>query len=238
MNWPQVPWDQVSAVSSAELRAADAAARDQFGIEPLQLMEVAAWQIARLVDSFIDGAAGKRITVVGGSGNNGGDALCAARFLAQRGAAVQASIVPVRDPSSLAAHHAATLRQLGIPVHEAPQAIDQSADVILDGLLGTGIHPPLRPPAPAIIDAINRSRRPVIAVDVPSGMDADDASGADSAVQASATVTLAAPKAALKGASAAGRVFLADIGMPAVLFSKARAQLEGVFRIGDLVELV
>jgi hydroxyethylthiazole kinase-like uncharacterized protein yjeF len=238
VNWPRVPWDQVSPVSSADLRAADAAARDRFGIEPLQLMEVAAWQLARFLDTFVDGVAGKRVLVVAGSGNNGGDALCAARFLAQRGAAVQASIVPVRDQGSLAAHHAATLRQLGIPVYEAPQAIDQSADVILDGLLGTGIHPPLRPPAPAIIDTINRSRRPVIAVDVPSGMDADDASGADSAVQATATVTLAAPKAGLRRASAAGRVFLADIGMPAVLFSTARTRLEAVYRIGDLVELV
>jgi ADP-dependent NAD(P)H-hydrate dehydratase / NAD(P)H-hydrate epimerase len=238
VNWPRVPWDQVSAVASAEVRAADVAARDRFGIEPLQLMEVAAWQLARFVESFVDGVAGKRVIVVAGSGNNGGDALCAARFLAQRGAAVQASIVPARDLGSLAAHHAATLRQLGIPVLEAPQAIDQSADVILDGLLGTGIHPPLRPPAPAIIDAINRSRRPVIAVDVPSGMDADDAGGADTAVQATATVTLAAPKAGLRRASAAGRVFLADIGMPAGLFSTAPARLEAVYRRGDLVELV
>ena len=238
MNWPRVPWDQVMSVTSADLRAADAAARERFGIAALQLMEIAAWQVARFVDALLDGAAGKRILVVAGSGNNGGDALCTGRFLSQRGAAVQASIVPAREPSSLAAYHAAILRKLGVPVYEAPQGIERSADVVIDGLLGTGIRPPLRQPAPSIIDAINRSRSTVVAVDVPSGIDADDGGGAESAVQASATVMLAAPKAGLKRTPAAGRVFLADIGMPAVLFSTARASIEAVYRIADLVELV
>ena len=238
MNWPRVPWDQVVSVPFAELRAADAAARERFGIAALQLMEIAAWQMARFVDAWLDGVAGKRILVVAGSGNNGGDALCTARFLAQRGAAVQASIVPARDRNGLAAYHAATLRQLGVPLYEAPQGIDRSADLVIDGLLGTGIRPPLREPAPAIIEAINRSRRPVVAVDVPSGIDADDGAGAEGAVQASATVMLAAPKAGLKRTTVAGRVFVADIGMPALLFSTARASLEAVYRIADLVELV
>jgi len=238
VTWPRVPWDQVIPVPSAELRAADAAARERFGIAPLQLMEIAAWQLARFVDAWLDGAAGKRVLVVAGSGNNGGDALCTARFLAQRGAAVQASIVPARDRHGLAAYHAATLRQLGVPLYEAPQGIDRSADVIIDGLLGTGIRPPLRQPAPAIVEAINRSRRPVVAVDVPSGIDADDGAGQEGAVQASATVMLAAPKAGLKRTTPGGRVFLADIGMPALLFSTARASLEAVYRIAELVELV
>ena len=64
-------------------------------------MEVAGWQVARFVDRFMNGIRGKRVTVVAGSGNNGGDGLVAARFLRQRGAIVTASIVPSRDPTSL-----------------------------------------------------------------------------------------------------------------------------------------
>lgn len=236
MNWPSIPWSSVPSASSAQLRQADADAREIFGIEPLQLMEIAGWQVARFVDAFLDGARDKRIVVVAGSGNNGGDALVAARFLHQRGASVSASTVPARDPQSLVAHHAKTIGQLGIRIDEAPAGIDGDADLIVDGLLGTGIRPPLRPPAPAVIRAMNGTRRPIVAVDVPSGMDADTGLGAKDAVHAVATVTLAAPKAGL--AANAGRVFLADIGMPAALFSTGRQPLEWLYQAGDLVELI
>lgn len=238
MNWPAIPWSEVPSVTSAALRQADAAAKEQFGIEPLQLMEVAGAQVARFVGTFFDGISGKRVLVVAGSGNNGGDALVAARFIHQRGAIVSVSHVPSRDPTSLSAHHLPTIRQLGIPISEAPSGIDGSADVILDGLFGTGIRPPLRQPAPAVIAAMNGTGRPIVAIDVPSGMDADDAAGAEDAVRAAATVTLAAPKAGLARMPNAGRVFLADIGMPAALFSANAAAIAAVFRVADLVELI
>lgn len=238
MSWPAVSWSKAPAVSSAALRQADADAAATFGIEPLQLMEVAGAQVARFVSDFADGITGKRVLVVAGSGNNGGDALVAARFLYQRGALVTVSLVPSRDAERLSAHHARTIRALGISVVEAPSGIDGSADVIVDGLFGTGVRPPLRPPAPAIISAINRSGRPIVALDVPSGMDADDATGAAEAVQAAATVTLAAPKGGLAVAPNAGRVFLADIGMPTSLFTTSEAAISAIFHTGDIVELV
>ena len=238
MSWPAVLRDQVGSVSSAALRRADAEAASTFGIEPLQLMEVAGWQVARFVDAFLDGIQNKRVTVVAGSGNNGGDALVAARFLLQRGAIVNASIVLARDANSLAGRHALTIRRLGIPITEAPQGIGASADVLIDGLFGTGIRLPLRDPAPAIIAAMNATGRPIVAIDVPSGMDADTGMGANTAVRAAATVTLAAPKAGLAGASNAGRVFVADIGMPLALFGSERDKLAALYALGDLVELV
>ena len=238
MSWPAVSRDRVGSVSSAALRRADAEAASRFGIEPLQLMEVAGWQVARFVGAFMDGIRGKRVSVIAGSGNNGGDALVAARFLLQRGAIVNASIVPSGDAHSLASRHALTIRRLGIPIADAPQGIDASADVLIDGLFGTGIRLPLRDPAPAIIAAMNATGRPIVAIDVPSGMDADTGVGAEVAVRAAATVTLVAPKAGLTAASNAGRVFLADIGMPLVLFGAERNRLAALYALGDLVELV
>ena len=220
------------------LRQADTEALTTFGIEPLQLMEVAGWQIARFVDAFTDGIRNKRVIVVAGSGNNGGDALVAARLLRQRGAIISASIVPSRDPTSLAGRHALTARRLGIAVANAPQGIDPSADVLIDGLFGTGIHLPLRDPAPAIIEAMNATGRPIVAIDVPSGMDADTGAGAEAAVRAAATLTLAAPKAGLAGARRGGRIFVADIGMPAALFGADQEALAALYAIGDIVELV
>ena len=238
MNWPALRWNQVAAVSSEVLRQADARARDEFGIAPLQLMEIAGWQIARFTEAFMDGVGNKRILVVAGSGNNGGDALVAARFLHQRGALVTASAVAAKDPDSLVAQHAATIARLGIRISEAPAGIDPSVDTIVDGLFGTGIRPPLREPAARIVAAMNATGRPIVSIDVPSGLDADTGAGAETAIRAAATVTLAAPKAGLTRASNAGRVFVADIGMPAALFSADRAAIEVIYRAADLVELV
>jgi NAD(P)H-hydrate epimerase len=224
-------------MSSAALRQADKQASSRFGIEPIQLMEVAGWQIARVVDDFVGGVRGKRVIVVAGSGNNGGDALVAARFLHQRGAHVRASVLPARDSNSLAARHERTVQGLGIATLEAPQGVDPSADVLVDGLFGIGIRLPLRDPAPRIIEAMNASRVPIVAVDVPSGLDADTGAGSESAVRASATITLVAPKPGLRGATNAGRILVADIGMPVAVFSSERAALAALYQIGDVVEL-
>ena len=238
MTWPALSWNQVPTVPSAALRAADAQARSRFGIEPMQLMEIAGWQVARFVAAYLDGIRGRHITVVAGAGNNGGDALVAARFLHLRSAIVSASIVPPRDPGSLVAHHATTIQRMGIPLREAPDGIERSTDAVVDGLLGTGVKPPLREPAPRIIEAINATGRLILAIDVPSGFDADTGMGAELAVHAAATLTLAAPKPGLAGAPNAGRVFVADLGMPPALFGADAAALAALYAVGDLVELV
>ena len=238
MNWPAVRWRDVPTVSSSSLRRADVDARVRFGIEALQLMEIAGWQVARFVDAFTGGIRGRHVTVVAGAGNNGGDALAAARFLLQRGAMASVSMVSPTDGASLVAHHANIIRRMGILAREAPDGIGGSTDLIIDGLLGTGIRPPPREPASRIIEAINGAGRPIIAIDVPSGLDADTGLGAEGAVRATATVTLVAPKAGLASASNAGRVFLADLGMPANLFGTAGVALAALYAVGDLIELV
>ena len=85
---------------------------------------------------------------------------------------------------------------------------------------------------------MNATSRPIVAIDVPSGMDADTGNGAEDAVRAAATVTLAAPKAGLARAEIAGRVFLADIGMPTSLFGTDGEAVAAIYQMGDLVELV
>jgi len=146
--------------------------------------------------------------------------------------------VPPRDPASLAGRHALTIQRLGIPILDAPQGVIPSADVLIDGLLGTGIRLPLREPAPRIIEAMNATGRPIVAIDVPSGLDADTGVGVEAAVHAAATLTLVAPKAGLARAPNAGRVFVADIGMPVVLFGADREAIAALYAVGDLVELV
>jgi hydroxyethylthiazole kinase-like uncharacterized protein yjeF len=220
------------------MRRVDAEAQRRFGIEPVQLMEIAGMQVARFVDDWIHGSAGKRIGVVAGAGNNGGDALVAARFLVQRGATVTAWIVEPTRPDGLAARHARTLRAMGIACVEARGGLDPSVDIVLDGLLGTGVRLPLREDLAAIIRAMNAWGSPIIAIDLPSGLDGDTGEGNDTCVRAAATVTLGVAKPGLVGMDAVGRLFFADIGLPAALFGSDRDAVQALYREGSLVELV
>ncbi|MDQ6710916.1 MAG: NAD(P)H-hydrate epimerase [Candidatus Dormibacteraeota bacterium] len=238
MSWPGIDVSRVPVAPASLMRRVDTEAQQRFGIEPRQLMEVAGFQVARFLAARRGGVAGRRIAVVAGAGNNGGDALVAARFLAQLGAEVIAWIVETRDPASLAAAHTRTLRAMGIECHAATGVLDLSADLILDGLLGTGVRLPLREPASDLVGSINRAEAPVVAIDLPSGLDSETGAGGATAVQAESTVTLGLPKPALGATQSAGRVFLADIGLPAALFGQNQAAVAAVYREGSLLELV
>ncbi len=238
MTWPAIDFSGVPVASATLMRRVDAEAQRRFGIEPRQLMEVAGFQVARFLAARGGGVAGRRIAVVAGAGNNGGDALVAARFLAHLGAEVIAWIVEARDPASLAAAHGRTLRALGIECHSTTGSLDLSADLVVDGLLGTGVRLPLRGPASALVSSINRAEAPVVAIDLPSGLDSETGAGDATAVQAESTVTLGLPKPALAATHSSGRVFLADIGLPAALFGRDQAAVAAVYREGSLLELV
>lgn len=223
--------------SAALMRQVDLEAERLFHIGPAQLMEVAGFQVARFVNGWMGAAAGRRIAVVAGAGNNGGDALVAARFLSQRGAAVVSLCLPPKDASTLVATHALTLRAMGIECQSLDSSLRLSADLIVDGLLGTGSRLPLREPAAGLIAGINRSGIPVISIDLPSGLDSESGEGDSSAVQAAATVTLGLPKPALRSARCSGRLFLADIGLPAALFGPQERAVVELYRNGDLLEI-
>lgn len=152
---------------------------------------------------------GARVVLLVGPGDNGGDALYAGARLARRGARVTA--VPM-DPERMHAGGLAALRAAGGRVADAVPA---RADLVLDGLLGIGGRGGLRPAAAALVERIPPGV-PVVAVDLPSGVDADTGEVAGPAVTADVTVTFGAYKPGLlidPGASRAGTVHLVDIGL-------------------------
>ncbi len=240
MTWPRVTFSEAVWITSEEMRRADAAALGTFGIEPLQLMEIAGFQVARLADALMEGVNSKRVAIVAGRGNNGGDALVAGRHLAQRGAVVQAWVMGPEDRlGDLTRRHLRTTARMGIPVYDASaEHLVVDAELIVDGLLGTGVRLPLRDPTVSLIRSINQSKPNVLAVDVPSGLDADTGEGDDQCVRAAATLTLGLPKRGLMRAQSVGRLFLADIGIPAVVFGPQQSAVTRVYMKGDLVELV
>ncbi len=216
------PRQRYGAVTATEVAALDDAAL-ALGLDIEQLMEVAGFQVARLAWRMLRSRPG-RVHVVAGPGNNGGDALVAARHLAAWGCPVIVALVA--DPARLrplieqqcgAARGAGA--RLTASVEPAAAAADAGTSLFVDGLLGTGLSEPPRPTQAAVIRGM---RGRVLSIDVPSGLDATSGTAPGAAVEATATCTLAACKLGLWAAHARrwiGVLHVADIGMPATAWA-------------------
>ena len=213
----------VPVFTAGEMRAVDERAIREIGIPGTRLMEAAGAGAARLVGREMGTVKGRRVVIVCGRGNNGGDGFVVARHLRRRGARVRTRLVGARadvrgDAAwALGRLGAARVEELtGARVDALPAAL-ASADMIVDALLGTGATGPARDATARAIEAINASGRPVIALDVPSGTSADTGAVAGPAVTARATATFAGLKRSLlvhPAAARAGRVSVIPIGIP------------------------
>ncbi|MBE1589985.1 NAD(P)H-hydrate dehydratase [Nonomuraea angiospora] len=188
------------------------------------LMQRAATGLAAVCADLLGRVYGKRVVLLVGSGDNGGDALYAGERLARRGAWVGAVLAGSRT------HEAglAALRQAGGRVVER-DALER-ADLIVDGLVGIGASGALREPYRTLVEEANAARGPIVAVDVPSGVDASSGRVEGPAVRARVTVTMGAYKTGLlvdPGAEYAGTVELVDIGLGAHLPDPDVAALTG-----------
>lgn len=170
---------------------------------------------------------GQRVLVLAGPGNNGGDALVAARLLCE--AWLQPQVVLLGDPARLPADAAAALAAWRAAGGEVLRALPASApvpDLVIDGLLGTGTARSLEGPLATAVRWMNACGRPVLALDVPSGLDADTGAVRGVAVRAARTLTFIALKPGLltlDGPDHVGDVELADLGLDA----QARAAASG-----------
>jgi hydroxyethylthiazole kinase-like uncharacterized protein yjeF len=189
-------------ISAEEMRALDINCR-YFGLLPLQLMENAGAALAREAGAM---AHGKRIAIVAGRGNNGGDAFVAARHLHCSQTMVYL-LGRSRDISTdEAKRNWEILDRLGFDLVEVSDPDDlhlKEYDLVMDAIFGTGVRGPVKGIEAAAIDAINSCSRPIISVDVPSGL------GTNKVVRADLTVTFHRPKPGMTG-----DVKLADIGIP------------------------
>ncbi|MDQ0763273.1 NAD(P)H-hydrate dehydratase [Streptomyces canus] len=179
------------------------------------LMQRAAAGLAAACADLLGRVYGRRVVLLVGSGDNGGDALYAGARLARRGAGVTAMLLaPERAHSAgLAALRRAGGRAVGV---EDAERLIEKADLLLDGIVGIGGKGGLRPDAARLAEAAERSRAVVVAVDLPSGVDADTAEVRGAAVRADLTVTFGTHKPGLlidPAREYAGSVRLVDIGL-------------------------
>jgi NAD(P)H-hydrate epimerase len=173
--------------------------------------------------------AGKRAVVLCGKGNNGGDGFVVGRYLQEAGVNCEICLVGAANElrGDAAANHV-VLTRLGFSIREIHNLDDlpdlREADFILDALLGTGVRGPLQGLIAQIVNRINESGRPAIAIDLPSGMNADTGEVAGPCVQANLTVTIGCRKQGLlftPGREYAGEVIVAEIGFPEIAFRQA-----------------
>ncbi len=239
----------IPALTPDQMSRVDRIMVDDFGVTGLQLMEVAGQAVAAWArERFLgDDARGKTVLVLAGSGGNGGDGMVAARFLHSWGGhpAVWLSH-EVATLQGAAAHQFRSLRTLGLPIHppsepgrEEPSALPD-ADLIIDALLGFGLSGPPSGPAARLITAANAHSASVLAVDLPSGLDARTGDPYDPCIRASATLTLALPKTGLLAPAARpviGELAMADIGIPAEVYDRIGVRVGPVFAERSIVRL-
>ncbi len=211
-----------------EMAALDRAAMHS-GIPSLQLMERAGKHVAEQARDMVGLCAGKRVVVVAGRGNNGGDGLVAARYLSSWGA--ETLTVILGEASGLRPDAAVNHRRLveaGCEVAGVedglPRLAGERFDLAIDAVFGIGFHGKAEGEHARAIEAINGGGAPVLAVDVPSGMDAATGSVEGPAVRAARTVTFAWPKVGhylFPGAELVGELVVVDIGIPESLLEAA-----------------
>ncbi|MBI2844495.1 MAG: NAD(P)H-hydrate dehydratase [Armatimonadetes bacterium] len=217
-------------VTADQMKELDRRASEEFGVPSIVLMENAGLRTFDVVYKLLDRVQGSTVAVICGRGNNGGDGLVVARHLHQIGVDVRALIVgKTGDMKGDAGVNLEIALKSGIAVEEVTEIAQvrralAHSDLVVDALFGTGIRGEITGLAGEVIDAINESIRPVVAVDLPSGLDADTGQIAGRCVWADETVTFALPKIGLAtypGAAYAGQVSVAEIGIPERAFQTA-----------------
>lgn len=207
MSWLEPLYD------AEQMRATDAWAIEQRGVPSLELMDRAGTALAGVAAEL---APEGLIVAVCGKGNNGGDGLVAARVLREQGREVD--VLCAGDPAEYGGDARASLERLAGAAPEPLEAgIAPGASVVIDALLGTGFSGEPRGAVRDAIELIRAAGAPVVAADVPSGVDASTGEAAACAVPARATVTFHAAKAGLwiaPGRGLAGEVRVVDIGIP------------------------
>ncbi|MDP9431372.1 MAG: NAD(P)H-hydrate epimerase [Actinomycetota bacterium] len=238
---PAVAVADIPTVSVRQMREVDRIMVEDLGIQLLQMMENAGRALAGRARVMLGGdTAGRRVTVLAGSGGNGGGGMVAGRRLALWGADVTVVLAqPAESMTGVPAQQLAILERIGVPVH-GPGSQLPAADLLLDALIGYSLTDAPRPPGSSLIRAANGADTPILALDIPSGLDGDRGPPYDPCIMAAATLILALPKTGLLQPYAethVGELYLADISVPPSVYNDMGLRVGDIFGRDDVVAL-
>ena len=219
-------------LNTQQMRDADRQTIDDIGLPSIVLMENAGRQAVAAMEAAFEDLASSKVGVLCGRGNNGGDGFVVARTLAQRGIeAVVYLLASVNDVRGDARVNLEILGRVGVTVVEISNAQEwelhfteiSECDLIVDAIVGTGFHGPLTGLLETVVADVNGLGVPTVAIDLPTGVSADSHEIEGDAIEASMTVTLAAPKLPLILPPAdvyGGDLVIADIGIPGAVIDE------------------
>src|SRR5437879_6225571 len=214
-------------LNAAQMREADRRTIEEIGISSLVLMENAGRQVVAAIEAVHGDLLEQSVAVLCGRGSNGGDGFVVARTLMQRGVDVSVFLIGrVADVRGDARTNLEILGRLGLTVVEIADSqawelhFSEIGDctLIVDAIFGTGLNAPVSGLMETVVADVNAAAIPVVAIDLPSGLSADSYEPIGDSIEATMTVTLAAPKLPLvlpPGETRAGDIVIADIGIPA-----------------------
>ena len=222
------PGKKCLVMTRDEVRAFDSWAINTLGIPGTVLMENAGRSCAELIKEKLAGATNPKVCIFCGTGNNGGDGYVIARHL--KNAGFKVSVLICGDTNKIkgdAKTNLDILKQLEQPIEQLDlddcniagriDEFTEDADMLVDSLFGTGLKGQLSSEYQKLIESINARHSPVLAVDIPSGLDCDTGKPLGTAIKAAYTVTFVAVKKGFTVSSAAtnytGKIFIASIGI-------------------------
>ncbi|MDD3652871.1 MAG: NAD(P)H-hydrate dehydratase [Desulfotomaculaceae bacterium] len=224
-------------ITAAEMKKLDQKTIEEYGVPGVVLMENAGRQVVEVIRQVLgNNVRGKVVTVFVGKGNNGGDGFVIARHLFNMGAEVKVlALADVEDIKGDAAINLKAWQKMGQRIYSLHQGdsinivrlVLMNTDLIVDAIYGTGFHGKMSDRAGRIVEVLNGSGKPIVSVDIPSGLEADTGKVHGPCIQAAHTVTFALPKLGLilePGAVYTGELHVVDISIPPMLIEKEAPQ--------------
>ena len=242
---PTIDINRVPFLTTDQMIEVDRAMMNDYRIDLVRMMENAGRNLAHLArERFLGGdPRGRRIMVLAGTGGNGGGALVAARRLHNYGAVVSVYVTkPIEEFTPVPGQQLDLLRRMGLGVESAGDVEStETADLVLDGVIGYSLQGAPRGEAGTLIRWMNMQAAPVLSLDAPSGVDTTTGTVYEPAVRATATMTLALPKEGLRAPGVdthVGELYLADISVPPQLYVRLFGiDLGPIFATSDVIRL-
>lgn len=248
-GFPQRKVTEIPAVSSAQMREIQRVAQEDFAIDILQIMENAGRAAAELALAMLGARGrGQRVVILAGGGNKGGAGLVAARHLVNWGCQVDPVFGEVEGEMGFAARRQVQiLRSAGIVDKDNDDSSEflveeqlAAADLVIDALVGYGLEGPPSGMAAAVAELAVAAKRPILALDVPTGVNATTGAATGLAIHATTTLMLDLPKRGLVAPEAralTGTLYLADLGIPRAAHERLGIRVDGLFAEGPIVRI-
>ncbi|MBI4895545.1 MAG: NAD(P)H-hydrate epimerase [Candidatus Aenigmarchaeota archaeon] len=233
----------IPSITVDQMKQIDDIAINRFGVESSMLMENAGRSTAMLARKVLVSLKGKEIVILVGKGNNGGDALVAARFLHNWNTKVSCLIADHPDnQKELTKWHVGILKSMYVNVVYQTEQITfqqlmKTSSLIIDGLIGYNLEGDPKGIYKTLIELANNSGKRILSIDNPSGFDISSGQSKDPCIKANYTLCLALPKTTLIGKKEAGEIWVGDIGVPHEVYEFLDMKVPKIFEERDFVKL-